>query len=556
MGEQAVDLRSTVAVLRRRRRPLIAVAMAGVAAGVGSVLLWPPLYSSASLVLLPPVGENGSGQAAPRDVETVTRVAGSEAVLGPAGRSLTPPLSAEALAEEVRISAPTSDVVEIDARAATPKRAQEIATAVAKAEVTYVTESSSSLNAAQQAALANRKKDLQATLDKVNEEIKKTNARKQTENPASPQARADATALAQLSSQQANLALQIDQVRSAAAGVQPTAGASIIQGASPAKRPGLILRFVLSSLVGLACAVALAAALLTARARRDRTMRSRDEIADAVGSPVVASVRSHVPRTVAGWQSLLEDYEPGTVDAWALRQALRQLVPHEPVARPGGGGPVPAKARHPLSVTVLTLSDDLRGLAVGPQLAAYAAATGIRTRLVARQGHDAAAALWAACSAGDPDSQVRPRLFLSTTDGVRDDVELTVVLAVLDRRRPEVEELPETAAVILALSPGTATAEDLARAAVRADDADLRIAGVIVADPDELDRTTGRLLQHERSQQAPLPVRLTGMSATKPSPAGTSAAGGNAKRNTGGRSSTGRGSSGRASTPSSRRRPG
>ena len=30
-------------------------------------------------------------------------------------------------------------------------------------------------------------------------------------------------------------------------------------------------------------------------------------------------------------------------------------------------------------------------------------------------------------------------------------------------------------------------------------------------DPDDLDRTTGRLLQHERARQATVPTRLTGV---------------------------------------------
>jgi hypothetical protein len=71
-------------------------------------------------------------------------------------------------------------------------------------------------------------------------------------------------------------------------------------------------------------------------------------------------------------------------------------------------------------------------------------------------------------------------------------------------------DLPETSVMVLAVSSGSATAEDLARAAVNTDDAGRRIEGVFVADPDYLDRTTGRLLQHERSQQVVLPTRLTG----------------------------------------------
>ena len=71
--------------------------------------------------------------------------------------------------------------------------------------------------------------------------------------------------------------------------------------------------------------------------------------------------------------------------------------------------------------------------------------------------------------------------------------------------------LPKSAATVLAVSSGTATAEELARTAVNADDAGSRIAGILVADPDDLDRTTGRMLRQERTQQVPLPSHLTGV---------------------------------------------
>jgi hypothetical protein len=105
---------------------------------------------------------------------------------------------------------------------------------------------------------------------------------------------------------------------------------------------------------------------------------------------------------------------------------------------------------------------------------------------------------------------------VDTQERDRQEADLTVVLAVLDRRNPElVDDLPETTVTILAVSPGSATAEDLARAAMTADDSGSRIAGIIVADPDNLDRTTGRLLEHERSHQVPLPTRLTGVTASE-----------------------------------------
>ena len=77
----------------------------------------------------------------------------------------------------------------------------------------------------------------------------------------------------------------------------------------------------------------------------------------------------------------------------------------------------------------------------------------------------------------------------------------------LDRHPPEMPRLDRTTAVVLAVSSRSASSEDLARAAVVAYEAGFRISGVVLADPDPLDKTTGRLLPHERLQQPPLPSR-------------------------------------------------
>jgi hypothetical protein len=86
---------------------------------------------------------------------------------------------------------------------------------------------------------------------------------------------------------------------------------------------------------------------------------------------------------------------------------------------------------------------------------------------------------------------------------------LTVTLVVLDRRHPEVGDVPTEGRTLIALSAGSATAEDLARAAVVLDDAGLRIDGMVVANPDDLDNTSGRVPQRQRAAVS-LPSRLTG----------------------------------------------
>ena len=89
--------------------------------------------------------------------------------------------------------------------------------------------------------------------------------------------------------------------------------------------------------------------------------------------------------------------------------------------------------------------------------------------------------------------------------------DLTVVVGVADRKQPGLSELPATAVTLLVISPGVATREDLARVAVALDDAGRRVDGIVVADPDQADRTTGRRTLDERALDVPLPVRMTGV---------------------------------------------
>ena len=157
---------------------------------------------------------------------------------------------------------------------------------------------------------------------------------------------------------------------------------------------------------------------------------------------------------------------------------------------------------------MLSLEDDVRALSVGPQLASYAASIGISTRLVPEQG-DATAALWAACSPTG-DEEVRPRLRVSSRRRTKHLPELAVRVAVLDRHSPEMPRMDRMTVVVLAVSSRAASSEDLARAAVAAYESGFRISGVVLADPDPLDKTTGRLLPHERLQQPDLPSRGSG----------------------------------------------
>ncbi len=329
-----------------------------------------------------------------------------------------------------------------------------------------------------------------------------------TEDPESSIGRRDASALAQLTAQQTDLVLEINELENKIQGATGNASARVIEGAAPADRPLLVVWYLVA-----AVALALLAALLGILAllmltRRDAKLGTRDEISDAVGSAVIASLRSHTPRTVASWRSLLESYSPGAAEGWTLRQALAHVGLGELVM----GGSLPRHREHAAAhhlLCVVSLADDARALAMGPQIASYAASIGISTLLVPRQS-DATAALWAACSSQPTDEEVRPDLRVAPRRRSKRPAELTVLVTALDRRSPSLPRLEREAVVLLAVSSRAASSEDLARAAVAAYESGFRVSGVLVADPDPLDHTTGRLLPHERLQQAPLPSRGTG----------------------------------------------
>lgn len=526
MSEQALDVRSAVAIVRRWGRWLtLAAVLGGVALTALVSVVLPPQYSSISQVLLPQAPRADSGQAAARDKETEAKIAVSDIVLGPAGQAVSPQLTTNEVFDRVTVTAATGDILQIAARGDSAAAAEALAQAVAEAEVAYQAEANSSLTGIQREELETRLEDLDHQQHVVNREIRATKRRLADADPASEQGKADASVLSQLTSQQSDLVLQANTLQDRLDAAQ-TGAATVIQRAAPAKRPRVVLYYLITWGLGTLLAGALASAVAIGFGRRDRRLRARDEIADALGSTVLASVRSRVPRDAAGWSTLMETYEPEIVDAWALRQALEildipQLVAGTSTA--GAGAARPKARRSPAVITLVSLSDDQRGLAVAVQLASYVASLGVPTTLTTLHRHDSAAAFWAACSTFPRGAEARPGLRIDSHKRPRNDSVLIVRVAVVDRRSPAPLDFAGTPVTVMSLASGTATAEDLARVAVSLFESGGRIAGVVVADPDTLDRTTGRLQPTERARQLPLPTRLTGL---EPGSAGTPGEGG------------------------------
>ena len=213
--------------------------------------------------------------------------------------------------------------------------------------------------------------------------------------------------------------------------------AQVFQPATLATGTALPRRLFYAAGPGVLAGLLIGIIIALALGRNDRRLRERDEIADSIGVPVLASVRGRRPTKAADWTKLLQHYEPDAADAWRLRNALRQL-------RGAGLDLAGSTADGGSSLAVISLAGDRRALALGPQLAVFAASLGIPAALVVGPQQDAntTAALRAACAAVQERSRGPGNLRVTESDhgdasqlpgGV-----LSVVVAVVDGRAPRV----------------------------------------------------------------------------------------------------------------------
>jgi len=245
-------------------------------------------------------------------------------------------------------------------------------------------------------------------------------------------------------------------------------GARILEQATTARGGSVPIHLGIYGLLGALIGAVVGSIGVLAKERGDRRLRLRDEIADAVGLPVLASVSSYQANDASDWAYLLEHYSPTAVEAWGLRKTLHHLG-------------LDVKDRAPVSLAVLSFAGDDKALPLGPQLATLANSIGISTSIVV-------------------DSHQEPS----------GDSMLSIHLIVVDREDPIVVGSEPTTNTIIALSAGTVTAEELARLAVAAAADDRSIDGIVVTDPDPTDRTIGRVSQSMRRSSSRLPTLLTG----------------------------------------------
>jgi capsular polysaccharide biosynthesis protein len=269
----------------------------------------------------------------------------------------------------------------------------------------------------------------------------------------------------------------------------------VLQPATTATGTGALAQDVLDVVLGALAGLLAGAVTAILLGRRERTLSRLDDIANSIGVPVLAAVPVGRPADAAGWTRLINDYQPGPVEAWRLRQALREI----------GISETTANQRDTVTVTVLSMSSDPRALALGPQLAAYSASLAIPTLLIVgpQQDSNAAASLYTACAAGEGSPLRSPHLHTAATDTVDADVSpdarLVIVVAVVDGKKPKLPVALPTQVTMLGVAAGASTPEQLAMAASAAAAVGSDVTGLLVADPDPADETTGRIPRSVRN---------------------------------------------------------
>jgi capsular polysaccharide biosynthesis protein len=420
-------------------------------------------------------------------------IATSTSVLAAAGTSVSPPIEPAALKRQVEVTALSEDVLQVQVSAATGSDAKRLANALASDFIGYLAETGTQSSGTVLAELQKENAQLTKQILSLQSQIDTVAGRLATERSSSPAGQQDASLLGTLRSEQEEVALQLNDVNSQIVTAQltneaTTSATQILQRAVIVSTSETRVPIFAAGGAGAGLLIGCLAAV--ASSQRDRRLRLRDELAGAIGVPVVASISAWRCSSAKDWRKLVERYQPSPVDSWNVRRVLQ---------RTGTGGMRP-------KIVVVALADDAGAIAAGVQLGRAAAEAGLEVALVIGD-HPSLALLRTACSlpsvAGSTAGShvYEPTHTKPEFSGMR----LTLSVIVIDAERPEFPPTDATyfsaeATCFLAVSSGFATAEALARAALAASDAGSPIEAIVVVNPEPGDSTTGGVGQAEKAR--------------------------------------------------------
>ncbi|MEU3097398.1 Wzz/FepE/Etk N-terminal domain-containing protein [Streptomyces sp. NPDC006967] len=425
MSDDTIRLVTVGRLIRRRRRLLAVLTVVGALVGFGVSLLFPPRYTTSASVLLPGAWED-------RELLTQVEIATSSVVVDRAAAELGwSGVDGGELRDRVSARAADGNIIEISGTADTPERAQQLSDRMVEQFVAFAARVVGDTADSEAAARPEELRQLVLGTSRRISEL--ADAADPGRTVESVQTR---TELAKLRTALQEAVGKLDEADPAAgrAGMVVMGPAARPDGEAPPTRPQLVgagaLLFFLLAVVG----------HLTA-ARASRRLRTAPEITAALGSVLL-----------------------GTVDG------------------PGGpSGHRPADSGRPRSRIRRLLGVDVRWDVPAPRASDDEAGRRLRHRRVCARLRDrlpAARRLLVVVPEGDETARPAAEL-LAAESG--DDPRMRV--AGVSVSRPMVPDRDDESGVLVVLSAGRWTAEELAGISGACADAGHEIAGVVLAGP-------------------------------------------------------------------------
>jgi capsular polysaccharide biosynthesis protein len=495
VNEQPLNLHASLQEIWRHRMLFILVAALCGLSGIIYGVLKPTNQTAVALVLLPPgtasnaaatgnSGVTGNSGASGNDIHTDAVIANSTPVLAAAGAKMSPPLGAAGVRNLVTVQPLSGQVLQIQVRAPVSGYAVQLSNAVASSYVDYVGQLQASSAGLGLADLKKESTNLTHQINNLQTQINTVFARITSEAAASRAGEQDAALVDSLQSEQSQVSLQLNTVASQIASAQVAKNSTgnttrILQrgAAEPVSRDTLPLE---AGLIGIAIGLLGTLIFVLLRLQRGQRLRLRDEIARAAGAPVIASLDAPSCTMPSAWRDFLNS-PPRATNEWALRHVLHSL-------RTSGGQRLPQRIR------VISFAGDSPALTTGPRLALHSAASGTRTALLPDDlleiGESSLVSLWAAFTGADPAGRGLPLTVGQNHDG--DDPPQLLVSIVIFDGTSAIPSSPDTVN-LLSLSSNFVTADELAQLALKAVDGGSALDGIVVANPEPADKTSGLL---------------------------------------------------------------
>ncbi len=201
MNEQDLDARRTWAAIRRAKRTVLAVGLAGLACGVGVALARPGPDQATAIVLLPGVLSQTPGSTTP-DVQTQVVLAESTPVLADAIKQTQVRMSTQTLGKHLQVTSSSPELLRVTVQARRGARAERLANAVASSYVDYVTSTGTGSNSA---GLTSQVDQLSAQLASLHAEMGRLSATLRSTSLSAATRVQDTAALATLENERASL---------------------------------------------------------------------------------------------------------------------------------------------------------------------------------------------------------------------------------------------------------------------------------------------------------------------------------------------------------------